>query len=137
MKSAISEKARIFESNLQVALIIEGRLFFLYRNSFDSVIPAKAGVQEVINKKGCSFVELRFYNCILWFPRGIYYPEWYSTFVEKPLQIHPKNAKQTQFFPVFNPKMKISIKNKPNSNPIQTQTNPKFKIPCSIYVRKF
>jgi hypothetical protein len=35
-----------------------------------------------------------------------------------------KNAKQTQFFPVFQPKMAILQKNKANSNPIQTQTNP-------------
>ena len=42
-----------------------------------------------------------------------------STRVEKPLQITPFYAKQTQFFPVFNLKMKISPKNKPNSNPIK------------------
>ncbi len=35
-----------------------------------------------------------------------------------------KNAKQTQFFRVFHPKMMISLKNKANSNPIQSQTNP-------------
>ena len=40
-----------------------------------------------------------------------------STFVEKPLRIHPFLKKQTQFFPLFSPKTTIP----PNSNPIQTQ----------------
>jgi hypothetical protein len=33
-------------------------------------------------------------------------------------------AKQSQFFPIFQPKMMISLKNKPNSKPKQTQTKP-------------
>ena len=33
-------------------------------------------------------------------------------------------AKQTQFFSVFNLKIMISLKNKPNSKPIQSQTKP-------------
>ena len=48
----------------------------------------------------------------------------HSTRVEKIRQITPFYAKQTQFFPVINLKMMISLKNKPNSNPIQSQTNP-------------
>ena len=36
----------------------------------------------------------------------------------------PFFTKQTQFFPIFHPKTTIPQKNKPNSNPIQTQTNP-------------
>jgi hypothetical protein len=35
-----------------------------------------------------------------------------------------KNAKQSQFLCIFHPEMKITLKNKANSNPIQTQTNP-------------
>jgi len=59
-----------------------------------------------------------------------------STFVERPLQIHPFYAKQTQF-----PKSQMNVKpynttdyenianwtlgeNKPNTNPIQTQSCP-------------
>ncbi len=45
-----------------------------------------------------------------------------STFVEKPLQIHPFLKKQTQFFPVFSPKTTIC----PKTKPIQTQSNPIF-----------
>ena len=48
----------------------------------------------------------------------------HSTRVEKIRQITPFYAKQTQFFPVINLKMMISLKNKPNSNPIQSQTKP-------------
>jgi hypothetical protein len=48
----------------------------------------------------------------------------YSISVEKPLQITPFYAKQTQFFPIFHPKTTIPQKNKPNSNPIQSQTKP-------------
>ena len=33
-------------------------------------------------------------------------------------------TKQTQFFPIFQPKTTIPPKNKPNSNPIQSQSKP-------------
>jgi len=58
--------------------------------------------------------------------------EIFSTLVEKSLQIHPKNAKQSQFFPFFHLKMKILQKNKANSNPIRTQnkTCPRLVLTC-------
>jgi hypothetical protein len=47
-----------------------------------------------------------------------------STLVERTLQIRPFLCKTNLIFPIFRLKMMISLKNKPNSNPIQSQTNP-------------
>jgi hypothetical protein len=47
-----------------------------------------------------------------------------TTNVEKPLQIRPFLCKTNPIFRIFRLKSMISLKNKPNSNPIQTQTKP-------------
>jgi hypothetical protein len=47
-----------------------------------------------------------------------------STPVEIVRQIDCFYKKQTQFFTIFHPKTTIPPKNKANSNPIQSQTNP-------------
>jgi hypothetical protein len=47
-----------------------------------------------------------------------------STLVERSLQIHPFLCKTNPIFLIFSLKIKISPKNKPNSNPIQTQSKP-------------
>jgi len=49
-----------------------------------------------------------------------------STIVERSLQIHPFLYKTNPIFLYFSPKTKISPKNKPNSNPIQSQSKPIF-----------
>jgi hypothetical protein len=48
-----------------------------------------------------------------------------STIVERTLQIRPFFCKTNPIFRIFILKMKISLKNKPNSKPIQTQFWPK------------
>jgi hypothetical protein len=50
--------------------------------------------------------------------------EMLSTYVERTLQIHPFFCKTNPIFLIFRLKMMISLKNKPNSNPKQTQSNP-------------
>jgi hypothetical protein len=47
-----------------------------------------------------------------------------STLVERTLQIRPFLCKTNPIFRYFSLKTKISPKNKPNSNPIQTQSKP-------------
>jgi hypothetical protein len=47
-----------------------------------------------------------------------------STIVERTLQIRPFLCKTNPIFRIFRLKSMISLKNKPNSNPIQTQTKP-------------
>ncbi len=65
----------------------------------------------------------------------------YTTFVESPLQIHLFLKKQTQFFLVFGPKTAIYPKNKPKTNPIQTQSNPICTRPkmslCPFIIKRY
>ena len=102
--------------------------------------------------KGCFFVELRFYNGILWFPRGIYHPKGCLEFMLKILEFTltyiiytaltaafaatmnlRKNSyeifsffcKTNPIFALLSPKTMMSLKNKPNTNPIQTRFKPK------------
>jgi len=48
----------------------------------------------------------------------------FSTPVERALQINPLLCKTNPIFRYFSLIMKVSLKNKPNSNPIQTQSKP-------------
>jgi len=54
-----------------------------------------------------------------------------STIVERSLQIHPFFCKTNPIFLYFSPKTTISLKNKPNSKPIQTQFWPKNESYCA------
>ena len=137
-----------FESNLHDRLIIEG-LPVLSAASFPSLAEGSAvegsffplteillplsflrklRIQEVINKKGSFFVELRFYNGILWSPHGIYHPK--ESLRKNSYEIFSKLCKTN---PIFRKKKMMQsiyiqriIKNFPPSgraktNPIQTQ----------------
>jgi hypothetical protein len=57
----------------------------------------------------------------------------HSTIVERTLQIRPFFCKTNPIFPIFRSKTMISLKNKPNSNPI---FNPRCELTCfGVYPR--
>jgi hypothetical protein len=59
-----------------------------------------------------------------------------STFVENPLQIDYFLCKTNPIFLDFNKKTMITLKNKPNTNPIQTQFTRRPKMNANIYYEK-